>query len=197
MDPGVNFSCFVLWWTTPASASLKPDKRFGFTLAPGLRCNSRRGRLPGSGRICPRRATPFADSADSDQAAQAPWLRHKPAREGVRHHPVLASRRVRERPPSAFRRSFGRERGFSPRQVAPQSPCIQPCPRRVQRPDAVRPEASVRSRQYFLHLPRRKCPHPCVCLRVVRAFGTVCGELASSGVDRGKNSASGHEEEAL
>jgi hypothetical protein len=87
MDPGVNFSCFVLWWTTPASASLKPDKRFGFTLAPGLRCNSRRGRLRGSGRICPRRATPFADSADSDQAAQAPWLRHKPAREGVRHHP--------------------------------------------------------------------------------------------------------------
>ena len=32
MDPGVNFSCFVLWWTTPASASLKPDKCFGFDL---------------------------------------------------------------------------------------------------------------------------------------------------------------------
>jgi hypothetical protein len=32
VDPGVNFSCFVLWWTTPASASLKPDKRFGFDL---------------------------------------------------------------------------------------------------------------------------------------------------------------------
>jgi hypothetical protein len=32
VDPGVNFSCFVLWWTTPASGSLKPDKCFGFAI---------------------------------------------------------------------------------------------------------------------------------------------------------------------
>jgi hypothetical protein len=32
VDPGVNFGCFVLRWTTPTSASLKPDKRFGFDL---------------------------------------------------------------------------------------------------------------------------------------------------------------------
>jgi hypothetical protein len=32
VDPGVNFGCFVSWWTTPASASLQPDKRFGFDL---------------------------------------------------------------------------------------------------------------------------------------------------------------------
>jgi hypothetical protein len=28
----VNFGCFVLRWTTPTSASLKPDKRSGFDL---------------------------------------------------------------------------------------------------------------------------------------------------------------------
>jgi hypothetical protein len=92
----VNFSCFVLSRTTQASASLKPDERFGFDLQcqlhprAGPRCNSRRGRLPGSGQTYSRRARPFADSADSDQAAQVLWLgrdRHKPAREGVRHHP--------------------------------------------------------------------------------------------------------------
>ena len=118
----MNFSCFVLSRTTPTSALLKPDERFGFDLQcqfhlragaslqfrhdrvqDGVKrlCEAasaaladrsvlsgpRRGRPPGSGRTWRERARP---SADSDQAAQGLWLgrdRHKPAREGVRHHP--------------------------------------------------------------------------------------------------------------
>jgi hypothetical protein len=61
----------------------------------------RRGRLSESGRTCSRRARPFADSADSDQAAQVLWLsrdRRKPAREGVRHHPVLGRDGIAAKP---------------------------------------------------------------------------------------------------
>jgi hypothetical protein len=61
----VNFNSFVLWCTTHASASLKPDERFGFDLQrqlhprAGPRCNSRRGRLPGSGQTYSRRHRGF------------------------------------------------------------------------------------------------------------------------------------------
>jgi hypothetical protein len=81
VDPGVNFSCLV---DHAASGSLKPDKRFGFDLQcqlhprAGVSLQFPEGTgSPGPGRTCSRRAPPFTDSADSDQAAQAPCPTNK------------------------------------------------------------------------------------------------------------------------
>jgi hypothetical protein len=107
VDPGVNFGCFVLRWTTPTSASLKPDKRFGFDLQCQL--HPRAGASlqfpegtgsPGPAGTCSRRATPFANSADSDQAAQAPC----PTNSHVRRTKgsALKRRSATARQPQAF-----------------------------------------------------------------------------------------------